>query len=349
MAMKSPLPSGFCRQIRQNPPQGMKILVTGATGFIGSHLVERLLTEGYQVRGMTRSPEKARLLQAKGVEPVIADLRDYGAVREAVRGATLVFHLGAIMSDWGPWRLFYEVNVGGTRNVLKAAYEEGVQRVVYTSSIAATGLEDYPGVKDESFPLTTTHHPYCRSKAEAEKVARQYIERGLPLVIIRPVYVYGPRERNVGIYTVARLLKVGFRLLPGDGSNYHHRVYVKDLVDALMLAAVSENAIGKTYIIGGPLTTAREFWGTLAKIMGTSIIWVPKLVGWMLALPFEMTYRLLRIQTPPLISFFRIGVLSNNNAWDFSRARQELGYEPRTGVEEGLQETVRWWKEHGWL
>lgn len=326
-----------------------KVLVTGATGFIGSHLVEKLLAEGYKVRGMTRSLQKAQHLESIGVEPVIADIRDYEAVRRAVRGVDIVFHLAAIMSDWGFWRDFYQVNVLGTENVLRSACEEGVQRVIYTSSIAATGLEDYPGLKDETFPLTESRHPYCRSKAEAEKIARRFMERGLPLVIIRPVYVYGPGERNVGVYTVARLLKAGFRLLPGNGSNYHHRVYVKDLVEGLLLAATSDRAIGKVYIMGGPLTTAKEFWGTLARIMGTSIIWVPVAIGQVLALPFEVTYRLLRIRKPPLISFFRIRVLSNNQAWDFSRARQELGYNPRVGVEEGLREAVRWWKEHGWL
>jgi len=327
----------------------MKVLVTGATGFIGSHLVESLVAKGFKVRGLTRSPEKARALWEKGVEPLVGDLRDYKAVREAVKGVGVVFHLGAIMSDWGPWRLFYEVNVMGTENILQAACEEGVKRVVYTSSVAATGLEDYPGLKDETFPLTRSRHPYCRSKAEAEKVARRYIEKGLPLVIIRPVYVYGPRERNVGVYTVARLLRRGFRLLPGDGSNYHHRVYVADVVRALELAAERERAAGETYIIGGPLTTAREFWETLARTMGTSIIWVPKTAGWTLALFFEVAYRFLRRQTPPLISFFRLGVLTNNNAWDITKARRELGYEPLVGIEEGLRQAVRWWEEHGWL
>ncbi len=327
----------------------MKALVTGASGFIGSHLVERLVTEGYEVRGLTTSPTKAQELRKIGVEPFVGDLRNYEAVREAIRGVEIVFHLGAIMSDWGPWKLFYEVNVLGTANVFRAALEEGVERVVYTSSIAATGLEDYPGFKDESFPLTLSSHPYCRSKAEAERIARDFIAKGLPLVILRPVYVYGPRERNVGVYTVARLLKVGFRLLPGSGQNYHHRIYVKDLVEGIMLAATRKEAIGQIYILGGPLRTAREFWGTLARLMGTSIIWVPIPVGWAFAFPFEVVYRLLPLKGPPLISFFRIRILTNNNAWDCSKAQRELGFIPRTDVEEGLRETLRWWKEHGWL
>jgi nucleoside-diphosphate-sugar epimerase len=327
----------------------MKALVTGATGFIGSHLVERLLSEGFKLRGMTTSPAKAQDLEKKGVEPFVGDLRDYRAVREAVRGVDLVFHLGAIMSDWGPWRLFYEVNVLGTANVFKAALEEKVERVIYTSSVAATGLEDYPGLKDESFPLTSSSHPYCRSKAEAERLAQEFIAKGLPLVILRPVYVYGPRERNVGVYTVAKLLKVGFRLLPGDGQNYHHRIYVKDLVDGIMLAATRKEAIGQTYILGGPLRKACEFWGALARLMGTSIIWAPIQVGWAFALPFEIAYRLFPLKGPPLISFFRIRVLANNNAWDCSKAQRELGFTPRTDIEEGLRETLSWWKEHGWL
>ncbi|MCS7285984.1 MAG: NAD-dependent epimerase/dehydratase family protein [Anaerolineae bacterium] len=327
----------------------MKVLVTGATGFIGSHLVEKLLAEGYEVRGMTTSPTRAQKLKEKGVEPFLGDLRNYDAVREATRGVSLVFHLGAILSDWGPWELFYQVNVLGTANVLRAALEEKVERVVYTSSIAATGLEDYPGLKDEGFPLTSSSHPYCRSKAEAERIARDFMARGLPVVILRPVYVYGPGERNVGVYTVARLLKVGFRLLPGDGQNYHHRIYVKDLVEGIMLAATRKEALGQTYILGGPLRRAKEFWGTLARLMGTSIIWVPIQVGWAFAFPFEIAYRLFPLQGPPLISFFRIRILTNNNAWDCSKVQRELGFIPRTDIEEGLRETLRWWREHGWL
>lgn len=327
----------------------MKVLVTGATGFIGSHLVEKLVAWGYEVRGMTTSPLKAQKLKEKGVEPFLGDLRNYDAVREATRGVSLVFHLGAILSDWGLWEPFYQVNVLGTANILRAALEEKVERVIYTSSIAATGLEDYPGLKDESFPLTSSSHPYCRSKAEAERIAHDFMARGLPLVILRPVYVYGPGERNVGVYTVARLLRVGFRLLPGNGQNYHHRIYVKDLVEGIMLAATRKEAVGQTYILGGPLRRAREFWGTLARLMGTSIIWVPIQVGWAFAIPFEIAYRLFPLQGPPLISFFRIRILTNNNAWDCSKAQRELGFIPRTDVEEGLRETLKWWKEHGWL
>lgn len=332
-------------------------MVTGGTGFIGSHLVEHLVQRGQQVRMLVRATGgygfKARFLcqmTRAGVELVYGDIRDRRAVREAMRGVDMVYHLAAIMRDWGPRRLFAEVNVQGTENVLWACVQEGVQRIVFTSSIAATGLENYPGLKDETFPLTTSRHPYCWSKAKAEKICHRYAtEHNLHITIVRPVYVYGPREFNVGPYIVARLLKRGFRILPGDGRNYHHMVYVADLVRALELAA-QEQAIGQIYLIGGPLTTAREVWAALAEAMGTGpIIYVPKTVGYVLAAVMEGTYRALGRQNPPLLTFFRLGVLTNNNAWDCRKVARELGFRPQVGIREGMRRAVEWWRENGYL
>ncbi len=192
------------------------------------------------------------------VEWVNGDLLDAGSLQTAMHGVKQVYHLAATMDDWGPWELFYQANVTGTENVCAAALAAGVERLIFTSSIAATGLEDYSGLKDESFPYVDSQrqgqHAYCVTKALGEQVVRRYHdERGLPAVILRPTYVYGPREHKVGPYIVARVVRRGLRLLPGNGRNWHHWVYVGDVVQALLLAAQPGVPTGRPYLIGGPL------------------------------------------------------------------------------------------------
>lgn len=333
----------------------MTILVTGGTGLIGSHLVEHLVAEGRQVRVMVRPTSQRGELADLPVDWVAGDLLDAGSLQAAMRGVELVYHLAATMDDWGPWELFYQANVTGTENVCAAALAAGVRRLVHASSIAATGLEDYHGLKDESFPYVDPQgkgrHPYCATKALGEQVVRRYHdERGLPAVIVRPTYVYGPREHKVGPYIVAHNVRQGLRLLPGDGLNLHHWVYVSDLARALILAGQPGVPTGRPYLIGGPLTTAREGWQALTEAMGSRpIVYVPKSLGYLVAVALEGLNRVRRKRSSPLLSRFRLAILTNNNGWDTSRAERELGFVPEVGVQEGMAHAVRWWREHGQL
>lgn len=330
----------------------MKILVTGATGLIGSHLVERLVARGHNLCILVRSTSDLRRLRGLGLELAYGDVRDRWAVREAVKGVDVVYHLAGVMRDWGPRRLFLDVNVGGTEHVCRACVEKGVGRLIHISSVAATGMEDYPGVKNESAPLITDsrHHIYCRSKAEGERVVRRYArEHGLKVTILRPSYAYGPRELNVGLYIVARLLQRRFYLLPGNGRNFHQMIYVTDAARGMELA-LQEHAIGQTYILTGPRTSAREVYSALARAMGRrEVIYVPRALGWMLAKVLNAAYRAVRVKKAPLITPFRLGVLVNNNAWDGSKAERELGFRYRVGLEEGMRSAVHWWRTHGYL
>lgn len=331
----------------------MKILVTGATGLIGSHLVERLRARGRNVRVLVRSTSDLRRLRGLGLELAYGDVRDYWAVREAVKGADVVYHLAGVMRDWGPRQLFLNVNVGGTEHVCRACVAEGVERLIHISSVAATGMEDYPGVKDERAPLITDsrkHHPYCYSKAEGERVVRRYVlAHGLKVTILRPSYAYGPRELNVGLYIVARLLQRHFYLLPGDGRNYHQMIYVTDVARGMELA-LQPQATGQIYILVGPRTTAREVYSALARAMGRrEVIYVPRLVGRVLGVSLNAIYTAARARRAPLVTPFRLGILVNNNAWDGSKAERELGFRYQVGLEEGMQSAVHWWRTHGYL
>ena len=330
----------------------MKILVTGATGLIGSHLVERLRARGQDLRVLVRSSSDLCRLRGLSLELAYGDVRDFRAVREAVKGADVVYHLAGVMRDWGPHQLFLDVNVGGTEHVCQACVAEGVGRLIHISSVAATGMEDYGGIKDENAPLLTDarQHIYCYTKAEGERVVQRYVrEHGLKVTILRPSYVYGPRELNVGLYIVARLLQRRFYLLPGNGRNYHQMTYVTDVARGLELA-LKEQAIGQTYVLVGPRTTAREVYSALARAMGRrEVIYVPKVAGWVLGVVLQAAYSAVRAKRAPLITPFRLGILVNNNAWDGGKAERELGFCYQVELEEGMQSAVHWWRTHGYL
>ncbi len=333
----------------------MTILVTGGTGLIGSHLVECLVAEGRRVRVLVRPTSQRGELADLPVEWVNGDLLDAGSLQAAMNGVEQVYHLAATMADWGLWEQFYQANVTGTENVCAAALAAGVRRLIHASSIAATGLEDYHGLKDESSPYVNSQgmgrHPYCATKALGEQVVRRYHdELGLPAVIVRPTYVYGPREHKMGPYIVARNVRQGLRLLPGDGLNLHHWVYVGDLVRALILAGQPGVPTGRPYLIGGPLTTAGEGWRALTEAMGSRpIIYVPKSLGWLVAVALEGLNRVRQSRSSPLLSRFRLAILTNNNGWDTGRAERELGFVPEVGIQEGMAHAVKWWREHGRL
>jgi len=330
----------------------MKILVTGATGLIGSHLVERLVARKHDLRVLVRSGSDLRRLRGLGVELAYGDVRDYRAVRSAVKGVDVVYHLAGVMCDWGPHRLFWDVNVGGAEHVCQACVAEGVERLIYTSSVAATGMEDYTGVKDESAPLIadSRQHIYCYSKAEGERVVQRYArERGLRVTVLRPSYVYGPRELNVGLYIVARLLQRHFYLLPGNGRNYHQMIYVTDVARGMELA-LQPQAAGQTFILVGPRTTARQVYSALSRAMGRrDVIYVPRVVGRGLGILLDAVYTAAGLRQAPLITPFRLGILVNNNAWDGRKAERELGFRYQVGLEEGMQSAVHWWRTHGYL
>ena len=329
--------------------QGRTVLVTGATGFVGRHLVRQLVEAGADVRALVRPTSQVAPILGPGVDICEVDVTDPISLRRAVKGVDVVYHLAGLMYDWGRWEPFHRVNVQGTRHVCEAAARAGVRRLVFTSSIAATGLEDCPLLKDESHPYTTSRHPYSRSKVLAEKTVHEFSDC-METVILRPVYVYGPAEFNTGVYTIARLLRRGFRILPGNGQNWHHRIYVEDLAEALVQVGAHDRAAGKTYLVGGPLTTAAEFWQALAKAMGTRpIVFVPKAVGWALACVLEAGYRAIGRQRAPLLSFFRLGVMTNSNGCDISRIERDIGFRPTTPPEAGLRDAVDWWRAKGYL
>lgn len=328
--------------------KNLKALVTGANGFVGSHLVEGLLKRGYQVISLVRKTSNLRWLCDLKVEYVYADIAEKNSLREAVKDVDLVFHVAGLTKAKNKEE-YFKVNVEGTKNLVEACLEENpnLQRLVYISSQAAVGPGENEHPLDETAPCRPIT-PYGESKLEGEKFVLNHASR-LPITVIRPPAVYGPKDRDMlGFFKVAHK---GLRISFGKDESFLSLVYVKDLVDGIILAAESPKAIGQIYFIADDkIYSWTEAFEIIAKALNkkTFPLKIPKSLVYLLAFLSENSSRLLR----------RTAVFDTQKAkeitkryWilDVTKAKTELGFVPRYKLAKGVEETVRWYKERGWL
>ena len=247
----------------------MRAFVTGGTGFIGSHLVERLLEAGHEVRALVRESSDVSHLSQLDVEVARGDLRDGAALRPLLRGVEVIHHNAALVGDWGRWRDFSEVALAGTEHLLAAAVSNNVSRIVHMSSASVYGLRRIRG-KTVSEELPPAPRPwrwdyYGRAKAGAERIVRQHQSDGhIGATILRPTIVYGPRDRTV-LPRLAALLRNGQLRIVGSGENRLHVVYVRDVAEAAFRAGNESMAVGETYHVEGKRDiTQRGFMEAIA-------------------------------------------------------------------------------------
>lgn len=337
------------------------ILITGATGFIGTHLATKLAKKGRPTRCLVResSLEAAREhLSGLGAEIVHGDLTDPGSLGTAVEDVTTVFHLGGggtvqmmSMDD------YLRINVDATRNILDACVESGtVKRFVHMSTCGVMGNIEHPPA-DETAPYHPEAVAYSRAKTEAEKLALTYADR-LSLVVVRMPGVYGPPlvkgdpSRISGVSPLPLLLsmiKRGRWRYIGDGQTLTHWVYIDDAVEGLLLAA-ERGGGGEIYIIAGERwLTMQAFVETAARALGVEppTRHIPVPVARVAATVAELAGRILG-RTPALRREM-INAFLVNRAFDISKARRDLGYEPKVGLDEGMAATVRWLEQNGHL
>lgn len=321
-----------------------KAFVTGGTGFVGSHLVEGLLERGTDVTALVRSSPK--WLANLPIEHVKGDLFDDLALREGMRGADVIYHVAGLTRA-PTQEVLDRANVEGTRHVLRAAEAEDASRVVITSSLAAVG-PSRDGPLDEAAPLRPVSM-YGTSKARMEElVAEEFSD--LPVTIVRPSAVYGPREAD--IYTVIQTAH-RWRLFPIVGPADEPRVdlvYVSDLVDGLLGCAADSGAIGRTYFMGGPRPYSwSEMYDAITAALGHGAlkISVPSGVVGPVGTLFETVGSWFGAYPP----FNREMAIEAVEPWVIAseKARQELGYEPRIGLKEGMARAVAWYRGEGWL
>jgi ornithine--oxo-acid transaminase len=323
-------------------------LVTGASGFIGGHLVARLAREGYPVRCVVRPRSDTRLLEQLGVQIAVGDLTDAPSLARAAKGCRYVLHCGAMVSDWATVEEISRVNVGGTRNVLAASREASVDRVIHFSS---TDVYGHPGGR----AIQETHGPtrfsnwYSRTKLLAEaEVHAAAAASGLETVILRPATIYGPRSVNV-VGEIAKAIRGGHMLLIGGGRAVAGLCYVENVVDAAMLALAHDRAAGQTFnVTDGLEVTWRRFVDDLANGLGcaragwSAPYWLASALGYSI----EHVYRLLRsatrLSTTPLLSRQAVDVMGRDQSFSNDKIRRVLGWEPRVDYESGLSATLQW-------
>jgi nucleoside-diphosphate-sugar epimerase len=352
-------------------------MVTGGTGFIGGRLAERLASEaGATVHILARNREKAELAQESGYRVTLGDMGDPDALRDSVDGCDLVYHCAHTFSLGMADAL--RINVGGTRNLLKAARNAGVSRFIYLSSVAVYGQTPPVGT-DESRELRTTGDPYGDSKIAAEKEVLAFGEKhGLPVVILRPAIVYGPRSK-IWSLGIVHGLQARHPMVIGDGNGICNSLFIDNLVDAMVLATTVEEAVGEVFIItDGEPCTWEEFIGYYARMMGMqSPPGCPISLAYLVSYLFHPLFLLmLKLRDTPsreparfivrgcryaLNRLREIGLrvcaftpgdiryFTHRAAFDIRKAREILGYQPRIGLEDGMARTEEWLKREGYL
>lgn len=314
---------------------GTQVLVTGATGFVGSRLSERLSTnEKAKVTGTGRNLDRVEYLKDYGVELQAADLLNADVMKELVEGQEIVIHTAAALQT-DP-EMAQKVNVEATETLVRLAGEAGVSRFVHVSTVGVCDMTNLKTV-DETAPLALDHSStYPRTKAEAEKRAVEMASTfDMELSIVRPSMIYGPGH---GVWSEGMFKNVldGKPVMLGDGSAHFNPVYIDDVVDAIILCAKHPAAAGEAFNISNGHTTWREFMGHYGKLAGKELNSVPLFMARLMA----FVNKIPGINTPIDQGF--IEMATSDKDFPIQKAKELLGWEPRVTYEEGMRRTLDW-------
>jgi nucleoside-diphosphate-sugar epimerase len=324
----------------------MTVLVTGATGFLGGVLVTELLRRRQPVRILARDSDKASQQFGDAAAIVRGNITDVAAVRQAVDGASAIYHLaGRLYHPSIPAALYHQTHVEGTRNLLEACRgQTQLKRIVHVSTTGVHGVTgELPAAEDAPFAPT---NPYEATKLSGELLALQACqEQGLPIAVVRPALVYGPGDLHLLGFVVS-IDRGLFRVIDG-GRSLLHPVYVDDVVAALLLCAERSQAVGRSYNIAAehPVTVG-ELATAIAHGLGKELpagsipLWLANLGSDLFALLPG-----LRGERAPLTRS-RVEFLTQSRVYDIRRAQAELGYSPQIELEEGMKRTAAWYRSH---
>ncbi len=326
----------------------MKVLITGATGLLGSHLIQELQGRGEQIRALVLPIENATKLTAQGVEVVRGDITDASSLRPAVQDIDLIFHLAGMMGVHRPIADYRLVNVTGSENLYKAARVAGVQRFVHTSSHTVYGL-GYGRFMTEGDPLRPNADPYPQTKAEGDRLIRRLMLKSeMETVIVRPGTFFGPYD-HLHFGRMAQKTKDGKALLVGRGTNALPFCYVTDVVQGFMLAAYHKNAVGNVYNITNdrPLTQ-QEMYNAIADAVGGKrpTLHLPYLPIYYGSLVAERIVAPLT-HTKPVVTELGALMFGSDNRHSVEKARHELGFEPKVSLRDGIALAAEWFNNGG--
>ena len=327
-------------------------LVTGASGLLGSHLVEQLRRRDRPVRALVRAGSDRSWLETQGVAFAEGDLADGDSLARACEGVSTVYHAAAKVGDWGPWSDFVRITIDGTRRLGKAAAAANVGRFIHVSSISAYGHPDGEGlVLDESAPLGTDLYRwsyYSRAKVEAENLLWAMHEQGkIKLTVIRPSWLYGPRDRAT-VFRLSRMLRAGKAKILGDGENRLNVVHAGNVAEAALLAADADHAVGEAYNCCNDGEMRQKQWmNLLAAELGVPPVakHIPYKVAYRVAYVLECIGHLLRTKKPPLVTRYAVWLMGRRCYFSAEKARTQLGWTSTISYEQGVQQTIAWLRE----
>lgn len=326
----------------------MTVLVTGASGFLGGRLAEMLAERGEDVRVLARASSDLRHLDHLQIQIARGDLGDGVGLAAAVRGVRVVYHCAACSTDWAPLTTYFQANVAGTQNLLNAAAHAGtVKRFLHVST---TDVYGYPATPcDESAPMHDTGLPYNRTKMMGEAAVWQaQREHGLPVTVVRPATIYGPRGKDFTV-EVATLLRQRMMMLIDGGRVLGGFSYVDNVAQAMMDAAASASAAGRAYNICDEAgVTWRGYVHALADAMGYRRPWMslPFPAAMALGRAMELPYAAMGVKQRPLLTRHAVHLLGRSQEFPASRARAEFGFRPQVSFAEGMARSAAWLRDH---
>lgn len=327
----------------------MRVLVTGASGFLGGYLTELLTAKGVETVAMVRKTSNTLLLDRLGLEKRVADMTDPSSLRNAVKEVDAVIHLAAYYTFHGKKELYDLVTVKGTRSILEACLLEGVPRFIYCSSTEATGpVTEIPASEDHP---PNPQYEYGKSKLKAEGIVEEYHGK-LKTTIIRPSGIYGPRNLDdISYYFITSCSKnsLATKMLVDHGSGTIQFVHAKDAAQGFYLALTNPNSHGKTYFISEDRWhTYREAYEIISRLTGRKppTFNLPKPVAKALIYPVFAAKSAFG-EWSFLWDPKTVDAVTSNRAYSIEKAKRELGYSPRYSLEDGLTETIQWYRENG--
>jgi len=327
---------------------GDRVVVTGASGFIGKNLLVSLAKRGYKLRVLVRDGRGDEFFRSLKAEIFTGDLRDPEVSGWLMDGASGLINLASIVRKAGlPDSEFWEVHVHAVNRLMESAVKCGVRRVVHVSTTGVLGdIKNPPADEDTPYAASDI---YQVTKAEGEIAALAYNGKAnLEVAVVRPAMVYGPGDMRM--LKLFRFIANGSFRMIGDGKTLAHPVYVDDLVDGIILAYESKAAPGRVYIIGGEkYVTLSEWVGVIAREAGVTLSHaaIPRWPVMMAAIMCETVCRPFKIEPP--IFRRRVDFFVKNRAFSIERAKAELGYSPKVGLADGAKRTLEWYKERGLL
>jgi len=324
----------------------VKVLVTGASGFIGGHLVEALIKQDTQVRILSRPKSNLTHLQSLPIEVICGDLSDVESLRRAAEGVDIIYHCAALSSDWGSYSDFETANVQGVHNLLDATRNsDTLKRFVHLST---TDVYGYPiQACDERYPITDIGLPYNKTKGLGEKLVWDaHQQHGVPVTIIRPVSVYGPRG-TAFVQIIGSLIDQGMMTVFNGGHTHAGLLYIDNAVEFILRASLSERSLGQVYNLRDDFDINwRNYVDALALKLHKRKPWlnIPTAAALLAGSVVERMHSVLHLKSAPILTRHAVLLMAREQGYFIDKAKRELDFKSRVGFDEGVDRSAYWFR-----